>query len=518
MADIHLRRRARRVKPRPPQAEPPGRDQRQQPDPAADFSSVVDAVLLAALAALEHVDALQPTVVERALRDVVTACAGTSPLHRHAVKVAATEQLAQKMSAVNAKRFVALAFGEDPPPPDAPKGTPAPAPLGRAISYEDDDPDAHAVELADLLDDLHAFLVAHVHLPDSAAVVIALWCVHTYLADCVRRTPYLIINSPIKGCGKSTLLDVIALLAYRAQAAANATPAVLFRLIAQHHPTLLLDEADRWLAGKTANPDLIALVNAGNTKGTPCLRTVGDAHEPAAFDVYGPKALAGIGDLPDTIVDRGIVIAMRRKPKTAKVERITRTSAASARTLRSRIVRWTQDQHDPVAAVDLDTVTLPDALHNRRRDCFESLAAIAGFAGLAWVDALQAAATRLSKDVDDTDGVGVRLLRDVRSVFGEQHKEKLLSITICDALAALDDDEAPWARWHRHARDEHDRRLQPTDLAKLLRPFGVRPRQVKIGSQGGKGYHFADLADALERYVGEASASDQEEDDDDDAD
>jgi hypothetical protein len=33
----------------------------------------------------------------------------------------------------------------------------------------------------------------------------------------------------------------------------------------------------------------------------------------------------------------------------------------------------------------------------------------------------------------------------------------------------------------------------------------VRPRQVKIGSQGGKGHHFADLADALERYVGDAA-------------
>jgi hypothetical protein len=206
---------------------------------------------------------------------------------------------------------------------------------------------------------------------------------------------------------------------------------------------------------------------------------------------------------------------MHRKPRTVKVERITRATAKAAVALRGRIVRRVGDHHDQLAAVDLDTVKLPEALNDRARNCWEPLAAIAGLAGLIWTDLVQGAATRLSAAADESDGIGVRLLGDMRRVFEYARKEKLLSVTICEALAALDDDTAQWARWHRHAREDADRRIQPTDLARLLKPFGVQPRQIKIGSQGGKGYHYADLADALERYVGDPPAETADDDDED---
>ena len=37
--------------------------------------------------------------------------------------------------------------------------------------------------LFDLLYDLHAFIARNVHLPDDAAITIAIWIVHTYLLD-----------------------------------------------------------------------------------------------------------------------------------------------------------------------------------------------------------------------------------------------------------------------------------------------------------------------------------------------
>src|SRR5262245_15509656 len=89
------------------------------PDPAADFDSVVDAVLHAALDALKQTDPARPGAIERALADVVTACSGKPAMRRFGAQAAARMHLATKMSAMDARRYVALAFGDDPPPAGA---------------------------------------------------------------------------------------------------------------------------------------------------------------------------------------------------------------------------------------------------------------------------------------------------------------------------------------------------------------------------------------------------------------
>ncbi len=54
---------------------------------------------------------------------------------------------------------------------------------------------------------------------------------------------------------------------------------------------------------------------------------------------------------------------------------------------------------------------------------------------------------------------------------------------------------APWRAWHG------GQGLTPADLARLLRPFGIRPRTVRLpdGSTP-KGYHAQEVADALAPY------------------
>src|SRR5262249_10274874 len=41
-------------------------------------------------------------------------------------------------------------------------------------------------------------------------------------------------------------------------------------------------------------------------------------------------------------------------------------------------------------------------------------------------------------------------------------------------------------------------------LANLLRPFGVRSKNVRVGVETPKGYRLADLSDAFRRYLGDA--------------
>ena len=89
--------------------------------------------------------------------------------------------------------------------------------------------------------------------------------------------------------------------------------------------------------------DIRGLINAGHRRGAQAIRCVG---EPArmrveAFPAFCPVALAGIGDLPDTVVDRAIVIPMRRRgpdePVSAYRERIT---GPAGRALGERLAAW----------------------------------------------------------------------------------------------------------------------------------------------------------------------------------
>jgi len=76
-----------------------------------------------------------------------------------------------------------------------------------------------------------------------------------------------------------------------------------------HSPTLL-DEGDaifnRKAGGNTEG--LRAVLNAGNRRGTTVPRVSLEAKHPKLleFDVFCPKAIAGIGRIPETVADRSM--------------------------------------------------------------------------------------------------------------------------------------------------------------------------------------------------------------------
>src|SRR5439155_6927023 len=89
-------------------------------------------------------------------------------------------------------------------------------------------------------------------------------------------------------------------------------------------PSMLIDEVDAIFKVKNSGTEgLRALLNAGNRRGVTVPRCVGDQHEVVDFPTFCPKALAGIGKaVPDTVRDRGIPIALRRKKPTEKLPRL----------------------------------------------------------------------------------------------------------------------------------------------------------------------------------------------------
>jgi hypothetical protein len=164
---------------------------------------------------------------------------------------------------------------------------------GHALDLLAPEPWPNSVDGAELLDEMTAAIRRYVVMAEHAARAAALWCVHTYLLDQFLISPRLAIRSAAHRCGKTTLLDTIFYLALRALSSANVTAASVFRVIEACRATLLIDEADTFLAG---NEELRGVMNSGHRKGGTVIRTVGDDCEPRAFSTYAACAIALIGN------------------------------------------------------------------------------------------------------------------------------------------------------------------------------------------------------------------------------
>jgi hypothetical protein len=135
----------------------------------------------------------------------------------------------------------------------------------------------------------------------------------------------------------------------------------------------------------------------------------------------------------------------------------------------------------------------PDSMpvEDRAADVWEALVMVADAAGGHWPTTARAAAVVLTSEKPQA-GLGVQLLRDLRTAFGA--KDKLRSEDIIGALTELP--ESPWRRFHADGSS-----LDFRDLAGLLRDYDIRPRDVWIDGASAKGYIADDLWDAWERYV-----------------
>src|SRR4051812_39714697 len=219
-----------------------------------------------------------------------------------------------------------------------------------------------------LLNEIKAFLIRFVVLPRWAAQTIPLWIVHTFAFELGRVATYLGIESPEKECGKTTLMTLISKLVNRPLAASNVTSPAFYRAIDELRPTLLIDEADTLLPG---NAQLRGILNAGYTREMAYVLRI--TNEPgdddtssratpqsgegnrrkggsrlARFSCWGPKAIAQIGHLPDTLRSRCIVIPMQKKMEHEKCEKFVEDKALLLR-LRRQCLRFVQDHAEAIA-------------------------------------------------------------------------------------------------------------------------------------------------------------------------
>jgi 5S rRNA maturation endonuclease (ribonuclease M5) len=192
------------------------------------------------------------------------------------------------------------------------------------------------VDGARLLDHVAAYIRRFVSLSESQARVAATWTVHTYTFAAADSTPYLAITSAEKQSGKTRLLEVFKTLVETPWFTGRVTAAVLTRKIDAERPTLLLDESDAAFSGEKEYAEALRCVlNTGHRSGGKASCCVGQGANISFkdFSTFCPKAIAGIGKLPDTVADRAIPIRLKRAAQDEKVERFRHRGESADPTL-----------------------------------------------------------------------------------------------------------------------------------------------------------------------------------------
>src|SRR5262249_20037568 len=272
--------------------------------------------------------------------------------------------------------------------------------------------------------------------------------------------------------------QVLGCLVRRPLHSVNVTAAALTRAIDQYEPTLLLDEADV-IFTNGGSPGLRGILNAGLYRSTAVvLRCTGERQQPRICSVWCPKAIALIGRLPATLEDRSIVIPLRRRAPDEHVDGLHFDQVfAELEPLRRQAARWALDHRDALGHIF--TPALP-GLHDRAQDLWRPLLTIAGLADGDWLDRARCAAIELTQQQPPENSLGVQLLATIQSMFVDQHTDRLPSETILRALAERED--SPWP--------DH-RSLTKVQLARVLRPFGLRPTIVhRSRTQVRRGYRL----------------------------
>lgn len=207
--------------------------------------------------------------------------------------------------------------------------------------------------------------------------LMATWALATYFHPLFLTFPRLALSGE-RESGKSKVLALLRGTAWNALLMLAPTPAVLFRLVQEFRPTLLLDEVEGLAADD--KHDVLAIINAGYKAGATVARCEGERRRVVeSFAVYAPLALAAIRPPNATTEDRCIPLVMQRGADRRRLNAEVDETAEAFGRIRSGSYRllltgW-RDVADAYAMVEL-----PEWLTARARELWKPLLAVASVA------------------------------------------------------------------------------------------------------------------------------------------
>lgn len=333
---------------------------------------------------------------------------------------------------------------------------------------------------------LYSLVHEHMAIDEPLKVAFVLWVIFTYLTDISDFAPIAWITAPERQCGKSTLLGLFERVVNKPMAFNNITQAVLYRVMEQFKPTLLIDEIDTSLKDKN---ELLGIVNAGYSRHASNVPRINQDKGGIVekFDVFGAKVFSGIGEMKGTFASRAIRFELRRKTNSDKVKRFNKRTLPYETTneLQRKVKRWAVDNRQAVQAVQTPLLQIND----RDFDNWEILLQIATVLGV-YDKALQACLTLCNRK--DEPSLNEMLLSDIREVFTT---ERIKSV---DLLARLNaDDEKCWSTFKNGSP------MDIYQLATKLRKFGITSKGMRVAGEQGtvKGYERADFVKVWANYL-----------------
>ncbi len=349
---------------------------------------------------------------------------------------------------------------------------------------------------AELLDRIHDFVRRFICYPsEESSIAHVLWIVHTHFMEQWFSTGRLAVLSPEPGSGKSRVLEITALLVPRPILSVGSTASFILRNVADqdNRPTILYDEIDTIFGNPRGNEALRGMINAGYRRGATTGRCFVEKGKVLTerLPTYAAVAMGGLGDLPDTIMSRSIVIRMKKPAPGQKAEPFRPIHHEPlANDLHDELAAWSASIAGEVVSTE---PLLPDGIVDRHADVWSPLLTVAELAGGQWPDRARWAASAFlnASKANERLSLGVQLLWDIYRCLGD--RDRIPTSELLKALLA--DDEAPWG-------DLRGKRIDARILGRMLRPYGIQSSSIRVpdGSTP-KGYKREDFYDAWKRYL-----------------
>jgi len=195
----------------------------------------------------------------------------------------------------------------------------------------------------DLVDEVRAYLHRYVDLSPTFEAMAAHYVLLTWVFDAFNELPYLRFRGDY-GTGKTRALLTIGSICYKPFFASGAsTVSPIFHVLDAFGGTLILDEADFRFSDATA--ELTKILNNGNVRGLPVLRTMTNRHRelnPTAFRVFGPKIIGMRESFSDRALEsRFLTEQTGSRPLRPDISiHLPDSLAVEALQLRNRLLSW----------------------------------------------------------------------------------------------------------------------------------------------------------------------------------
>lgn len=357
------------------------------------------------------------------------------------------------------------------------------------------------VPAEEMIQRLASFFSQYLHCDPDLLPVLCLWTLHTHCLKAANATPYLNICSTERQSGKTLCLELLGLVCAHPWYVTGITPAALTCKLATSQPTALLDECQTLFS--VSDTMVRGLLVAGSRRGGLYEFMQKNMASPSVVEVFCPKAFAGMRILPPAIDSRCIPIPLHALRGPAHLKRFTPAQAREeAAPLVAWLNQWSSDNLPALRSLaPYSRSQMPPELNPRQQDLVEPLLQIAGLIGGSVPKDLHLALVKCFHR-HSARGCFVQLLSDVRAAFDAVRTRSISSMSLLKFLNSIK--SRPWSTWH-----DGDP-MTPIDLARILRPHGISPKNIRDCGSVYKGYVVSDFRALWQHHLGSEQTKTEE--------